>query len=179
MNFHANVQRSAALIVQLLVRIRISWKPVTPVDMFAIGFNYAELVLLRLRNSLTLRFHDKQILIVNPYPAYKQSLLCLLWIGYDLGSYVKDVEIQLVDLFFTDILEIVLRDLRGLKSKRIYSTQVVDIFRGDLGHCGHREKTNLLEAITLIVKSEGRDSMVLADDLPAHTEALNQRIALE
>src|SRR5215216_1733115 len=102
--------------------------------MLAISFNYGELVFFGFGNSLALRFHDLQVLIVNPNAAYKQPFLRLLWIGYDLGTYVKDVQIEFVDLFFTDVPEIILGNLGRLESKRIDPTQVIDIFRSDLGH---------------------------------------------
>ena len=49
----------------------------------------------------------------------------------------------------------------------------------DFRHRRHREEVDLLVAISLIVESELRNSMVLANHLPAHADALHQGVAFE
>src|SRR5687767_1773485 len=173
------MSRFAIIKDELLVSVRVGWKPELAPKLFTISFDDWKLVDLGFRYTLALCLHNLEFLIVDPDAAGKQTLLRFLGIRNDLGSDVEDVQIQLVDFFFTGVFNIVSIDFRRLQCKGIYSTQIVKVLSGHAAKRRHRKETDLFETITLIVKGERRDAVILADHLATHADALNDGVAFE
>src|ERR1043166_8621571 len=97
----------------------------------------------------------------------------------DLFIFDEDEEIEFVDLFFSDVANVVQIDLGRVECERFDATEILDVFSRDFSHRRHREETDLLVPISLIVEGEVGNAMILTDHLAPHADTLNQRVAFE
>src|SRR5262249_53753827 len=132
---------------QFFVSVRISREPETSIDVLAISLNCWKLVLLCFRNTLAFCLHDLQILIVYPDATLKESLFGLLRIGHDFRLYIEDIKIELVDLFFTGVTNVVPAYLRRLQRKGFDTAEVFNVFVRHFRQRRHREEADLLVAV--------------------------------
>src|SRR4030095_12071425 len=75
--------------------------------------------------------------------------------------YVEDISVQFVDLFFADVIYLILRKILGRERERLDSGKVLHVLVRDLklSQGWWREECNSLESIAAIVKHYVRDSM--------------------
>jgi hypothetical protein len=91
------------------------------------------------------------------------------------------VEVELVDALLADVGEVVLVNLRGFEREGVDAAEVFEVFRrdGEVGDGRDGEEENLLLAVAQLVDEEARDAVVLAGDLPAEGDALDDGVAPE
>src|SRR6185295_12166084 len=124
--------------------------------------------------------NDLQVLIVNPNASYEEPLLGLFGIGNDLRRNIKDVETQFVNFVSAHESEIVLRNFCRLEREWVDATQILNVFRGNQPSKGrHRKVANFFVAVAGIIKSERGHAVILSGDLTAHSNTLQNRVALE
>jgi len=104
-----------ALEMQLAVRMRPDGKPVFIVDNLANRFKFGELVIPGLGHGLAKRFHDLHILVVHPdFPLkIEPPSFCIF------GRHGENITVELVNLFFSLVFEIVEGKLLGGQRKWI------------------------------------------------------------
>src|SRR5262249_872672 len=95
--------------IQRIDRASVGWEPV-PIDLFPVGFKLRKQIFLILtpdiRYGLAERFYDLKILVVHPNLSFEITLILLNFFGANIEGIGRD----LVDLFSSDVLQVVFAD---------------------------------------------------------------------
>src|SRR5215218_2972787 len=94
---------------QLVIRSSIRREPVFAVDVLTPRFHYGEPLIFAFRDSFALGLYDQEIFVVDPDAAGKKLLVQLFWIRNYLRRGLEYIKIQLVDLFLSEIREVIFR----------------------------------------------------------------------
>src|ERR1700682_304929 len=121
---HSEMRRLSLGEVQYIIRVRVSRKPVAPVNLLPVSFKDGK-PLVTFGHAFTRHFDDLQVSLIYPDAALEKTLADLLW--QNLRADLKDISVQLIKTFFSSVLEVVLLDLRRLERKRLDAAQVVKV----------------------------------------------------
>src|SRR5262249_11985769 len=116
----------APLEFELVVGVHVSREPVLAVYVLTVGFKVRVLVVAIAGHALAGRFDDLQVLVVHPDSTLKVPLPLR-----DLTRlYIKDVGLELINAFFTYVVDLVFWNVIKGQRKRLNTCQIVHIFLG-------------------------------------------------
>ena len=130
-------------------------------------------------NTLATDFYDLEIDLVYPNTSLKEAFALLFRHYFRLD--IEYVGIQLVDVFFPDVGEVVLADFRRLECEWLDAAQVFEIFlrKRDLGQRWRWEESDLFETLVVVIKNKARGTMVFSGDFSSDSYRLNKGITLK
>src|SRR3954466_11784302 len=99
---------------KVLISIGIGGKPVSAVNLLAVSVENRIFVVLVFGNPFALDFDDLKVLVVNPDAADEEPLLRLFHVRNYPGRDIENIEVQIIYSLFTEVLKVVLVDLRRL-----------------------------------------------------------------
>lgn len=159
-NGHANVHVARAE-MEVIVRAGVNRKPITFLDVLAIGAETRKNVFIILsddvRDSLAIGHDDLKIGAIDPHTALEIALFFF----DDFGANVKDIARKLIDLLAANVSDVVFGKLRGGEDKGLNGTDVIEILFAEHNALEGvlRGVSDLFEALAL-----GRE-----DDIAGHT----------
>src|ERR1035437_2715750 len=166
---HADGHVFAALEVQGVVGAGVGGEPVLLIDLFAVGFELGEgLVGAALENpdGFADRLDDLQVLIVHPDLAFEVAFARDHLLGLDREGVAADI----VDLFLTQVLDVVVRDFGRGEHEGLHVAQILHVFRrqADVVQGDDRRVDHLFDAFAV----RGENDVVHLFPLPAAVDLL-------
>src|ERR1041385_1975792 len=175
---HSDVDDRAVGEDEVVVRGGVGREPELAVYLLAVGLEDGE-ALLAFGHALAAHFDDLQVAVVNPHAPLKEAFALLL--RHPLRRHVEDVCVQLVHLLRADVCEVVLIYLRGFEREGLDAAEVFEVFvrEGDFAERRDGKVRDALEAVARVVEGELRRALVLARDLAADADGLDERFTRE